>query len=268
MLKPAANILLGYLGKGALQSIPEFSCGMSFKAAQVSLDFGNAFFNRLEVGRVSRQWVPPCPGCLNQRNGAFVLMRRNVIPQNEIPGAQFRDEPVFDLKLQPLAINCAVDPHWSTQALPGQRADNRNVRASRKGFHHCRPLAAWSASVGTRHRQMEAEFINEPQSFARQRQLLFPKGRALFRAGFSGAPGLLLSVKSSCCTARQTVFVQTLTRQRRRNNSRNSSSVASGNSASSSAIFSSFVSSSLAFAPPPCGCGVRSPVSRRSLSSL
>ena len=115
------------------------------------------------------------------------------------------------------------------------------------------PLATWSLSVSPAHRQMDAEFVQEPEPGGGQPQLLFAKGGALLGRGFPGAAALFFRVQSSRCKARQTVLMQTWTRPRRRRSWRNSSSVASGNSAVRSASLTRLLSSSLAGAPPPCG---------------
>src|SRR6266540_4332113 len=192
-------------------------------------------------------------------------MSRHVVPNHDISQAQLRGEKMPDVKLKYLSVNRPFDHHRSPHPIEGQRANDGNISA---GFERLDNHGAFPARrTRMRHRQMDAEFIQEPQSQRRQSHLFLGERGPLLRAGFPGAAGLFLSVKSICCKPRQTVLILTLTRQRRRSNSRSSSKVASGNSATIPANSSNLASSNFNGAPPPWGNGERSPVSRRNLSN-
>src|SRR5262245_39493773 len=193
-------------------------------------------------------------------------MSWHIIPDNDVSQAQLRGEKMPDVKFQYLSVDRPFDHHRSAHPIKGERADDGNVPAGLERLDDHGAFPAGSARIHTRHRQMDAEFIQKPQSRGRQSYLLLDERGSLLRAGFPGPAGLFLSVKSICCKPRQTVLMLTLTRQRRRSNSRNSSKVASGNSATSPARSSNLASFNFGTAPPPCGNGERSPVSRRKLS--
>src|SRR6266542_1463315 len=192
-------------------------------------------------------------------------MSWHVVPNHDISRAQLRGEKMLDVELKYLSVNRPFDHHRSPHSIEGQRANDGNISAGFERLDDHGAFPARRARIRTRHRQMDAEFIQEPQPQRRQSHLFLGEGRPLLRAGFPGAAGLFLSVKSICCKPRQIVLILTLTRQRRRSNSRSSSKVASGNSATNPANSSNMASSNFNGAPPPWGNGERSPISRRNL---
>src|SRR5215510_4293634 len=122
--------------------------------------------------------------------------------------------------------------------------------------------------MGARHRRIDRKFIHKHQVGGRQLRLFGHKVCPRYQVCCTRPAGLFFRVRAKASSQRQTALTLTLTRFFFLIPSQSSASVTSGCSATRSTNTSRSALSSLGLAPPPCGNGARSLVSRRCRRSL
>src|SRR5712692_8866796 len=207
-------------------------------------------------------------GSLNQLDCLGLVMKLDVVEQDDFARAQAGDEQVFDVQSKDLRVDCPCNGHGRADSVHPQRADNREVAAGMERFSDSHPLAHRGAGVGARHRQVYSEFVQEDQVLNLQRLLFLLERGSLFWVGFGRELGLFFRDSPSACSPRQRVLRLTATRAFFASCARSSSRVASGVAATKSGNCRSWAAESFARAPPPCGNGAISPRSRFWRNSL
>src|SRR5215510_8554759 len=89
-------------------------------------------------------------------------MSRHVIPNHDVSWAQLRSEKMLDVELKHLSVNRPFDHHRSPHPIEGQRANDGNISAGFERLDNHGAFPARRTRIRTRHRQMDAEFIQEP----------------------------------------------------------------------------------------------------------
>lgn len=115
-------------------------------------------------------------------------MSGNIIPDDKVAAPQLRDEKIFDVSFERVAVQRTLNHHGSLDAVQGDRSDDGEIRRSFfKGFTDHGALSARSTSLRPSHIEMDAKLIQKPDAVRWECGLECLEGGAFHRIGFGGA---------------------------------------------------------------------------------
>lgn len=91
-------------------------------------------------------------------------MELHIIEQNSVAREQSRDEKMLDICVKDLCIYRPLDAHRRTNSAQTHRTDDRDVTAAVERLTDFRPFPQRRSGVGARHRNIDAELVNENQT--------------------------------------------------------------------------------------------------------
>jgi hypothetical protein len=172
MFEPTPNIGKGDFGISPFQRLSEFAFRVGSDTTQFGFDFRDALFFGIQIRRVGGQAFQAGPRGLNQSDDREFFMGRDIIPDDDVAGAQLRDEEMLDISFERVTIQGSFNHQRSLYAAQGDGADDRDVAAPLfKAFVDDRALAARGACVRAGHIEMDAELVKEPEAACRERGL-------------------------------------------------------------------------------------------------
>lgn len=115
-------------------------------------------------------------------------MSGNIIPDDNVAAPQLRDEKMFDVSFEGVAVQRTLNHHGSLDAAQCNRPDDGEIRRSFfKWFADHGALSARRTSLRPSHLEMDAKLIQKPDAVRWECGLECLKGSAFHRLGFGGA---------------------------------------------------------------------------------
>ncbi len=94
--------------KDCADALPACFDGSFLGLSQHVLEFGEDLFDRVQVRTVGWQDEEPCACSPDGCSDGFCLVAAEIVHDDEVPGLQGRDEELFDVAQEALAIDLAV----------------------------------------------------------------------------------------------------------------------------------------------------------------
>jgi hypothetical protein len=88
-------------------------------------------------------------------------MRLEIIPNDDLPGAQLRDQDVLEQGQKDVAIGKTVDRHRGDKPIKPQGPQHGDPTAPIHGLTGVGPLAAWRTGIVSGHGQVAPRFIQQ-----------------------------------------------------------------------------------------------------------
>ena len=152
---------------------PETIDGALGSLSEKGFEFGECFFDGIEVWAIGRQEHQPGAGIFDQRPGRGTFMAGQIVHDDDVAGVEGRNKDLLDISFEPGAVDRSVQNHGRHHAAQTQPCDKRRRFAMPVREPHAQPLAFCTSSVGARHVRRRPGFINEDQPLRIEIELVF-----------------------------------------------------------------------------------------------
>lgn len=169
--------------------LPDFVIGSGGGLADQGLEFRERHFDGVEVGAVGRQEEEPCTERFECLGGCGAFVAGEVIEDHHIPRLQRRRQLGFDVEIEALAVDRALDHPRGGEPVMTQPGDEglRMPVPERRVIEQ--PLAPRRPSCGLDKLGVKRGFVDEDQPFqGPTHEGLAPRDPDLACAGDIGPP--------------------------------------------------------------------------------
>src|SRR6266568_2765059 len=184
MSKPTKRILSGdegqCLGDGLLQVLTATSAYPSQKAFQL----GESFFNRREIGRISRQKQQTTAASFNGLPHTRREVNREIIQDHDLSSMQAGGQDLLNVKLKSRSISSSIQDERFSHPRERQGSDQRHDGSIVARDFSVSPLSSGSIGIQRGHSSVGAGFIHK-------HQILTEQGRHVRTPGGTGSLFLL-----------------------------------------------------------------------------
>lgn len=153
---------------------PERLDGSLGCASEEGLQLGEDQFDRIEVGAVGRQVEEAGSGLFDEAAYAQDLVGGEIVHDDDVAGAQGRDQDLLDVDEEGFAVHGAVEDEGRDQAVAAQTGGEGGGLPVSPGLSADQPSAPWRAAPGADHLGVGAGLVDEDQLVRIEARLIGP----------------------------------------------------------------------------------------------
>lgn len=159
--------MFGVLGsdalKGTVDSFNEKLVGSGLLTSQGGLDLAPHLFNGIEVGRVGGQELDARADGLDELESGLVFVGAKVVHDDDVAGAQRRQEHFANIGAKDFRIGCSFDGHRGRRPVQAKGGDHRRRAPVPVRSAADQPLAASTAPAQAGHVRFCRRLVDEDE---------------------------------------------------------------------------------------------------------